>query len=307
MKKVGLINMIVRRFFRHIKEGFVGVRRHFGMAFSSSSAVTITLIILGVFGVLAVNMAYLSKEIEQSISLVAMIDYNVTSKTQIDAMKVEIEKMDSVYKVEYKTKDEEFDFYKEQYPDMIEFSELYRNDNPFHDTFIVYVEDGANMATVKENIKKINGISSIEDGGSNTYTLIDILQKTRLVGLILVGSLVILAIYLIYNTIKVTIATRQDEIIIMRNVGAKNGYIRAPFLVEGIIIGTMGSILPIVLIIYGYIKLYEKTGGVLIGVMSLMPIYPFVLYVGLFLLGIGIIVGFIGSYISVCKYLRMTR
>ena len=299
--------MIFRRFFRHIKEGFIGVKRHFAMAISSASAVMITLTMVGVFGILAVNMAYLSKEIEQSISLVAMINYSVTDSSQINTMKKQIEGMSGVDKVEYRTKDQEFDFYNEQYPDMIEFSELYRNDNPFHDTFVINVLDGTNMSDIKTNVAKINGIDSVEDGGSNTYTLINVLHTTRFAGAILVVALVVLAVYLIYNTIKVTIATRKDEIIIMRNVGAKNGYIRAPFLVEGVIIGILGSIIPIALMVYGYIKLFNMTGGVLAGVMALVPVYPFVLYLGLTLLGIGIFVGFVGSYISVCKYLRLTR
>ena len=296
-----------RRFFRHIKEGFVGVRRHFAMAISSASAVTITLTMVGVFGVLAVNMAYLSREIEQSISLVAMIDYSVNDLSQVATMRQEIEKMDGVDSIEYRTKDQEFDFYNKQYPDMIEFSELYRDDNPFHDTFVIYVKDGFDLSKVKNNVARINGIDSVEDGGNNTYTLINVLHSTRLVGAALVLALVVLATYLIYNTIKVTIATRKDEIIIMRNVGAKNGYIRAPFLVEGIIIGILGSVIPIGLVIYGYIKLFEITGGILAGVMSLVPVMPFVMYLGLALLGIGVFVGFIGSYISVCKYLRLTR
>ena len=296
-----------RRFFRHIKEGFIGVRRHFAMAISSASAVTITLTMIGVFAVLVSNVAFLTQEIEQSISLVALIDYDVTDQTQLKSMQKQIENMDGVLSVEYRTKEQEFDYYNEQYPDMVEFSELYREDNPFHDVYIVSLTEGSNMSTIKTNIGKINGISSVEDGGTNTYRLINILQETRLAGAIFVLALVLLAIYLIYNTIKVTIATRKDEIIIMRNVGAKNGYIRAPFLVEGIIIGVIGSVIPIGLIIYGYYRLYNLSGGVLAGVLSLIPVFPYILYLSLALLLIGIVVGFIGSYISVCKYLRLTR
>ena len=299
--------MIFRRFLRHIKEGFIGVKRHFGMAISSASAVMITLTMVGVFGILAVNMAYLSKEIEQSISLVAMINYDVQDLSQVATMRKTIEGMNGVDRVEYRTKDQEFDFYNEQYPDMIEFSELYREDNPFHDTFIIYLKDGVALADVRNEVIKINGIDSIEDGGSNTYTLINVLHSARLAGGVLVIALVVLAVYLIYNTIKVTIATRKDEIIIMRNVGAKNGYIRAPFLVEGVIIGILGSILPIAIVIYGYSRLFEMTSGVVAGVLSLVPIMPFVVFLGVVLLCIGVLVGFLGSYISVCKYLRLTR
>ena len=299
--------MIFRRFFRHIKEGFIGVKRHFAMAVSSASAVTITLLLVGFFAAFAINMAYLTQEIEQSISLVCLIDYDVTDSSRIASMKSEIEQMENVDRVIYRTKDEEFDFYNQEYPEMAEFSELYREDNPFHDTFIVYVTDGSTMSAIKDRIASMNGISSVQDGGSETYTLIHILHTTRNAGGVLILALVALAVYLIYNTIKITIATRKDEIWIMRNVGARNGYIRAPFLVEGIIIGVFGSILPVAAIVYAYYWLYQATGGVLAGVITLVPVYPFILYLGLALLVIGIFVGFIGSYISVCKYLRLTR
>lgn len=304
--------MIFRRFFRHIKEGFVGVFRHFGMAFSASSAVTITLLLVGVFAAFAVNVAYLTQEIEQSISLVALIDYNVTDQGRIVAMKQEIEQYDNVDHVVYRTKEEELDFYIQEYGNeettLAEFSENYRGEeNPFHDTLIVYLNDGTDLSSTKERISRISGISSVEDGGANTYTLINILHYTRYTGGALILALIGLAIYLIYNTIKITIATRKDEIWIMRNVGARNGYIRAPFLVEGIIIGIIGSIIPIALVLYGYYVLYNTTGGVLAGVIKLVAIYPFILYLGIGLLVIGVLVGFIGSYISVCKYLRLTR
>lgn len=299
--------ILIRRFFRHIREGFIGVKRHFAMAVSSASAVTITLLLVGVFAVFAVNMGYLTREIEQSISLVALIDYDVTDRSKVDSMQKQIQNMEGVERVEYRTKDEEFDFYNEAYPDMVEFSELYREDNPFHDTFIIYLLDGEGMSQVKQKISVMDGISSVEDGGSNTYTLINILHVTRNAGGVLILALVALAIYLIYNTIKITIATRKDEIWIMRNVGAKNGYIRAPFLVEGIIIGIFGSILPIGLIVYAYYRLYEATGGILAGVITLVPFYPFILYLTVAMLVVGVFVGFMGSYISVCRYLRLTR
>lgn len=296
-----------RRLGRHIRDGFIGVKRHFGMAISSASAITITLLLVGTFTALALNVATLTREIESNISLIALIDYGVTDKATINTMQKQIESIEGVDKAVYRTKDEEFDFYNQTYPEMIEFSELYREDNPFHDTFVVYMQENASLESIKNNVSRINGIDSVEDGGTNTYTLINILETVRTAGLGLIIALIALAVYLIYNTIKITIGSRKDEIAIMRNVGAKNSYIRAPFLVEGIIIGIIGSILPIAGVIYGYYYIYNMTGGVLAGVLSLIAVYPFALYLGLFLLGIGILVGFIGSYISVCKYLGLTR
>ena len=295
------------RFFRHIKEGFVGVRRHIGMALSSASAVTITLLLVGLFLLLSANLAVLSKDIEDSISLVALLSRDVTAEAEINSISDKIHAVQGVATVDYRTKDQEFDFYNEQYPDMAEFSDLYRDSNPFHDAFLITVTDGEVLKDVKNEIAQIRGVESVMDGGDQTYVLIDILKNARIVGGVLVLSLCVLAVYLIYNTIKITIASRADEIWIMRNVGATNGYIRAPFLVEGVIIAVIGSIIPVAAAVGAYLYLYNITGGVLAGVLRMIPPFPFLYYVCLILVGIAIVVGFIGSYISVCKGLRLRR
>lgn len=295
------------RFFRHIKEGFIGVGRHFGMAVSSAASVTITLILVGFFLMLTYNLGLITRDIEDSISLSALVSYDVTNDSTLNTIKGQIENIDGVKSVEYRSKDEEFTYYVNQYPDIKEFNELYRDQNPFHDAFMVSLVDGEDMENVKTQIEAINGIDSVHDGGSNTYVLIDLLSKVRIFGGALVLALSLLAIYLIYNTISITIRARDTEIWIMKNVGAKNGYIRAPFLVEGIIIGIMGSLIPIGAMIGSYSYLYERTNGNLLGVFALVSPYPFLLYLCLILLGIGIIVGFIGSYLSVSRLLRSKR
>ncbi len=295
------------RFFRHVKEGFIGVGRHFGMAVSSAASVTITLLLVGFFLVLTYNLNLITQDIEDSISLSALVDYDVTSSSTLDTIKNQILSIDGVKSVDYRSKDDEFTYYVEQYPDIKEFNELYRDQNPFHDAFMVSLDDGSEMEDVKSQIEAINGIDSVHDGGSNTYVLIDILQKVRIFGGALVLALCLLAIYLIYNTISITIRARDTEIWIMKNVGAKNGYIRAPFLVEGIIIGILGSLIPIGIMFGTYYYLYNKTSGSLLGVFTLASPYPFLLYLCIGLLVLGIVVGFIGSYLSVSKLLRNKR
>ena len=296
-----------RRFFRHIKEGFIGVGRHFGMALSSSASVTIALFLVGFFLVVTYNLNIIAQDIEQSISLSALVDYDITSKTSLDTLEKNLLSVEGVKSVEYRSKEDEFDYYVELYPDVREFNEKFRDQNPFHDAFLISVEDGTMLESVKEKVQNINGIDSVHDGGSNTYLLIDILEKIRLFGGILILALTVLAVYLIYNTISITIRARDTEIWIMKNVGATNGYIRAPFLVEGIIIGMLGSLIPIGASIAIYLYTYRISDGVLLGVFTLVEPYPFLLYLGLVLLGIGVIVGFIGSYLSVSKLLRNKR
>ena len=130
----------------------------------------------------------------------------------------------------------------------------------------------------------------------------------RRFGGIFVLALGVLAVFLIQNTIKLTIYARQDEIDIMRNVGATNGFIRAPFVWEGIITGILGAILPILLTIYGYQFAYNLVHGVMFSSMFKMiaPV-PYIYYISAVLLGIGILVGLIGSWLSVTRYLRETK
>lgn len=296
-----------RRFGRHIKEGFIGIGRHFSMALSSIASVTITLLLIGLFLALVVNLNVLTQEVESSISLSALVSYDVQGTNELNQIKTSIERIDGVREVNYQSKDDEFSFYVSQYPDLTDFYELYRSDNPFHDVFLVSVNSGEQLENVKLSLEKINGIDSVHDGGSNTYVLISALDKIRIFGGGLVLGLTVLAVYLIYNTIHITIEARETEIWIMRNVGAKNGYIRAPFLVEGIIIGILGSILPIGIMIGGYLYAFDISGGIILGVFNLLEPYPFLLYLGVTLITIGVVVGFIGSYFSVTRSLRRTR
>ena len=113
---------------------------------------------------------------------------------------------------------------------------------------------------------------------------------------------------MIQNTIKLTISARKDEITIMRNVGATNSFIRSPFVIEGIIIGVLGAIIPVGLTIWGYTILYKQTGGFIVSNMfKLVKPNPFIYYVVGILLGLGVVVGLIGSILSVNRYLRWKR
>ena len=141
-----------------------------------------------------------------------------------------------------------------------------------------------------------------------TEQFIESLNLVRLGGFGIVAALGILAIFLISNTIKITIFARQDEIVIMRHVGATNGYIRTPFVLEGMVIGILGSIIPVLFTIVGYDFLYEAMGGKIItGMLTLLPVFPFSLYVSAILVIASLVVGLFGSLVSVNKNLRWKR
>lgn len=299
---------MIRRFFRHIKEGFLNVFRNFAMSVSSASAVTITLILVGAFFIITTNIVSISSSIKSNLTILVKIDRE-TSEDDIIILKEKIENVDQVKLVTYSSKHEELQKQIDLYPQQADYYRRHEGkDNPLFDIFIVEVDDADYLSSINEQISNLKGINSAEQGGEGVENLVNALNNFQNVGWILVGVLSLLAIYLIANTIKVTIYSRREEISIMRTVGASNGFIRAPYLVGGIIIGSVGSIIPILLMIFGYKFLYEKTGGILVSkIFILEPVYPFVYHLSGLLLALGVFVGFLGSFVSVTRYLRWKR
>jgi cell division transport system permease protein len=297
---------------RPLKEGFRGVGRHWAMSISSAIAVTITLLIISIFLLLTWNVNHFTQNIESSLDIYASVDFNAENK-EAD-LKKEIEAIDGVESVELSPKSAEFDAYLNSFTDekTKEAFEPFRSDNPMHDAFYVKAVDGSKITSIADTLSKMKsdgkGIYEVSYGGQSTVSIVDAMANIRKVGMILVGGLVLLAVFLIQNTIKLTITARATEIEIMRNVGASNRFIRSPFLIEGVIIGILGAVVPIGLTVWGYYALYQNAGGVLISNMfHLVEPYPFVYYLSGILLLIGIVVGFVGSWISVNRYLRWKR
>ena len=138
--------------------------------------------------------------------------------------------------------------------------------------------------------------------------LVRAMDGIRIAGGIFVIALSVLAIFLISNTIKSAIYSRNNEISIMRNVGATNGFIKMPFMIEGMVIGMIGAIVPILITLFGYSYLYNALNGVLlISMFKMQPVIPFAIYVSVALLATGMIVGMLGSFFAVNKYLRWKR
>ncbi len=298
------------KLFRPLKEGFKGVTRHSAMSISSALSVTITLIIISLFMVFSVNVKQFTKGLEQSVQIAVMIDYDYEAAEQEDAIGLAIKNIPGVKDVTYSSKEDEFQFYLDSFEDekTKEAFKPFEDDNPMRDAFYVDVEDGSMLESISNSISSIEGVDAVNFGGSSAVMLMSAMRTVRTGGFIIAVALSILTIFLIQNTIKLTIYARADEIAIMRNVGAKNGFIRSPFVIEGMLIGALGSIIPILCTVYGYRYFYEATGGYVISKMfPLMPCDPFVKEVSLAVLLTGILVGLIGSYFSVTKYLRWRR
>lgn len=293
----------------HIKSAFNSIKRNIAMSISSATAVTLTLIMVTLFLVVAGNVVNFASNIEESLKIHVNISLD-QSFEQEKELKKQIESIPNVKKVTYSSKDEQFN---EMIADKDEkYQELYKTltqeENPLYDVYIVDVKHGDDLKTVAKKIERIVGVEDVNYGGDSAVMLIRTLQSFQTGGILFVFALSFLALFLISNTIKLTIYSRQSEIAIMRNVGATNGFVKMPFMIEGIIIGILGSIIPIIFTLVGYSYLYTSLNGQLFSSMfALQPFYPFACGVALVEFLFGMFVGLVGSFFSVTKYLRFKR
>lgn len=295
-----------RSFPRHLKSALLSIVRQLAMSLSSASAVMVTLMLFAGFLLIAGNIDQFTRNIEDDFRIHVILKEEVVDDVDIQNVQDQLAALDNVHKVTFSPKEEELEMFI--FERGKEF-EIYRGENnPLHHAFFVSVKNADFIETVTQNILKVDGIKDAVYGGDSVSKMIDILNTIRSGGGIFLILLSLLALFLISNTIKMTIHARRREISIMRNVGATNIFIKTPFMIEGMIIGIMGSIIPCLLTFFGYRYLFNITGGKLVtNLLSLRPAVPFAIQVCLILLGSGMIVGLLGSFYAVTKYLKWKR
>lgn len=298
---------------RHFREGGKNVVRNGWMSFASISAIAISLFILGAFYMLVLNVNKLADDVEGQVEILVYLDVGLKQE-QVDAIRFDIGSIPEVSLVEFIPKEKGLEMVKEnfgeEYRDILEGFE--GDQNPLPDAFSVKVDEPRNVAFVADKIKALYAgkdpkpILDLQYGAGTVETLFSITNAVRIVGLVLVIALAFTAMFLISNTIKITIIARRREISIMKMVGATNSFIRWPFFIEGLFLGAVGSGIPIGVLLFGYSWAIDQTqqelGLMLIQMMPLADISARL--VGL-LVGIGMIIGVFGSLISVRKFLKV--
>ena len=300
---------LLRMLGRSVRDAFKSVFRNFSLSLASISCITITLIIVSISIVVSFNVQNFTKEIERDLTIVVFVDNEATAedvkeiKEELTEIK-EINKKSIVYSSKAEQKDKissESDVFKTVMKDWDE------KDNPLKDTFQVKVKHAEKISATAEKIRKIDKVAVVKYGEGMVDKLVSAFATIKKITYIAVVALVIVTVFLIVNTIKLTIFSRKREIGIMRLVGASNFTIKNPFIVEGMILGMIGSILPICLIVFGYPMLYKRLGGHVFSPLIKMiePTNSFIWNASLLVLVIGIIVGMIGSARAVRKYLKV--
>lgn len=289
---------------RSIRDSFKSVFRNFSLSMASVVCTTITLILVSIAIIVTINVNYVTDTLEHELTIVVYVDRDTTDE-DINRIENEIKKLDTVQNVVYKSK-EEWRLEMKNYSDTLNATLDYLTTNPLLDSFTVTVKDAKELSPTAKDILKIDGVQTADYGEGMVEDIISIFNIVKTVTIVIVISLIIVTAFLISNTIKLTIFSRRNEIEIMRLVGSSNTAIKLPFIFEGFLLGVIGSLIPIIITIYGYIIAYEKLGGsVSFGVLELVKPMPFVLILSLVLILIGSIVGMFGSARAVRKYLKI--
>lgn len=291
---------------RNVRDAFKSVFRNFSLSLASITCITITLIIVGASIIISLNLKNFTKEIEEDVTMVVFLDADTTEE-QISILTHDIKSIPNVEEIKFKSK-------ATSKNEMMQESDVFKGimstwdekDNPLKDSFQVKVKDIEKIEDSAKQIRSMEKVAVVNYGEEMVNKLISAFDMVQKVSIIMVVALIVVTVFLIINTIKLTIFSRKREISIMRLVGASNTSIKIPFLIEGLILGFIGSIIPIIVIIYGYTALYNHLGGVLYSnLISLITPEPFIYIASLIVLGIGMLVGMVGSAGAVRKYLKV--
>ena len=299
--------MLIRQLFRYIRDGLKNIWRNLFMSISSIFTLTITLSLCSLFVLFAHNSNEFTEQLENEIKIFVEFD-KVATPEQIQSTIDTIEQNSYVVDVEYTTKEQNYQDFIDRIgnddPELAVFFENTSDENPLVGTLVVSADAVNHVDQVAKEIKEMSNISYVDYGEeSSLAAFANITKMIRESFSWIVVVLLVLAVFLIQNTIKLTIYARKNELKIMKLVWASATHVTVPFLVEGLIIGVLGAIGPILFTVFGYQYLYELFGGVLvIPMFQLTAPLPLVYTLSF---GIGIIsiaISLIGSFFAVIRY-----
>ena len=292
------------------KQGFKNIGRNKMFSVASIATMAACIFLFGIFFSIVTNFRYMVQKAEEGVAITVFFDEEATD-AQIKKIGDELKSQDGVLKVNFVSADEAWDSFKDEYfGDAKELADGFKDDNPLigSDNYEVYMSDVSKQKDVVSYAEKLDGVSKVNKSDVVAKTLTSVNRLIYYVSIVLIGILLAVSIFLISNTVTMGITVRREEIAIMKYIGAKDGFVRAPFIIEGLVIGLIGAVIPLVILYFVYDKAvaYVMTKfSLLNNIIEFLPVttvYRTLLPVGL-ILGVGI--GFIGSAFTIRKHLRV--
>lgn len=301
--------MNLKKFNYIFRQAFKSMWRNRMMGLASIGSVTAVLILLGFVLIIVLNVNNVALVTKETFDEIAVYLKDDVEGNQINELGKSFKEIDGVMGVAFQTKDYAMEQLKEDWGENAYLLEGLRN-NPLPNTYIVQLEDVSKSEEVIKQIQTFEGVENVmyyKDAVNSLIKIADFIKKTG-AGIIII--LLLISVFIISNTIKITVLNRHKEIELMQYIGATNGYVRGPFMIEGIMLGLIGSVVAIMLIFLGYNYIINYLAGRYVALLSGMSGYMVGVEMILndliiIFLTIGIGIGILGSLISLKKFLSV--
>lgn len=291
----------------YVKEAAIGIWRNRLMSLASVIVVILTLLILGAFTLINLNIQAISDGIKDQVEIVAYLKEEVDSEPSLTQLRAQLLALDGVQQVTFVSKDDALERLRERLGDQAGIiAGLERN--PLPASFEIRPQDAEVTSVLADKIARLSGVESVDYGQQIVEQLLSFSRGIQIFGYIVIAFLGVVSLFLISNTIKLTVYSRRRQIGIMKYVGATDWFIRWPFIMEGIFLGLLGALITYLLLFYGYTFLYFRSSTWLYqNFLSVQMVVPEVagkeLLRFLFIFGAGI--GAVGSAVSVRRFLKV--
>lgn len=292
-----------------VKQGIRNIARNRMFSIASIATMAACIFLFGIFFSIITNFNYIVEKAEEGVAIVVLFDEDATDK-QVEKIGNRLRDFEGVLEVKYVSSDEAWEEFQKSYlGDNPELAEGFKDDNPLanSDNYEVYLETVERQDEVVEFAESLNGVRKVNRSDVVAKTLENFNRLLTIISAAIISILLVVAIFLISNTVSMGITIRKEEIAIMKYIGAKDSFVRAPFIIEGILIGLVGASIPLLIIYFAYGKVIDsimEKFSILNTIMDFLTVgqvYRTLLPVGL-ALGVGI--GFIGSFFTIKKHLK---
>lgn len=295
--------MKVRTIEYYIREVFISLRRNNWMSVASIGTVAVSLFIFGMFLMMVMNMNKLAENMESQVQInVYLLDK--VDREQARDIEKDLKEIEGVESVGFVTKDEAMERFKDRLGDQKTLLDALDETNPLPDSFEVTVTNPDLVKTAAEKMEKLDGVECAKYGQDVMEHLFEITRLLRIFGFTLMLVLAFATLFIISNTIRLTVFARRKEIAIMKYVGATDWFIRWPFVMEGMVLGLFGSIIAAMVLRTAYTAMAETVYDTL-AFFPLIPEQPFLTYITIVVVISGMVVGAIGSAVSIKKFLKV--
>ena len=289
------------------KQGFKNIWRNKLFSLASMATMAACIFMFGIFFCMVQNFQHFVREAEEGVAVTVLFDEG-TTEDEILEIGQGLTKRDGVSEVVYVSADEAWKSYQEKYFEgNPEVAEAFVDDNPLANSsnLEIYMKDISKQDDLVTYIESLDKVRKVNRSDSVASMLTDFNRLVSYVSVAIIGLLLAVAIFLINNTVAIGISVRREEIGIMRLIGAKNSFIKAPFLIEGIVIGLVGAIFPLILLYFLYNKLITYVGTQFTGLSNVMDFLPAAqLFQTLLPVGMALGVG-IGSIVTIQRHLKV--